>query len=269
MSNRSTEKEMQPVPELDGLPMLLNASRADLVGTVRPRISGVGPLMNKELPHSKRKLVDRTYLAGFDHLTGLHNRMTLREKLANSSGLAEAEGNPVALILLDLDDFADVNDTQGQDAGDFCLHGVADRLLEAVGTAGFVARMGGDEFAVLLQGQTRRSLDDIVERIKKAIALPLGFEGHTFQLTSSIGIAVRCDGRRFETDALIRDATLALREAKTAGKNCHRTFRRVLLASCNDKLDTLRDVRSPDANSNCTTSRKSACAKELTPDSRL
>jgi diguanylate cyclase (GGDEF)-like protein len=247
MSNRPTEKEIRHVPELNGLPMLPNASRAEFAGNVLndgPVISGVGAFNNKELPRSKRKLVDRVrYLARFDHLTGLHCRMALREKLAKSAGIAEAQGNPVALILLDLDDFANVNDTQGQDAGDVCLRGVAHRLIEVVGTAGFVASMGGDEFAILLQGQTRRSLEDIVERIKKSIAIPVSFEEHTFQLTSSIGIAVRCDGRRFKADALIRDATLALREAKAAGKNCHRTFRRVLLASCNDKLDTLRDVR--------------------------
>jgi diguanylate cyclase (GGDEF)-like protein len=166
--------------------------------------------------------------------------MALREKLANSASIAEAQGNSAALILLDLDDFADVNDTQGQAAGDVCLQGVAHRLIAAVGADVFVARTGDDEFAVLLQGHTRRSLDDIVERIKEAIALPVSFEGHTFQLTSSIGIAIRCDGRHFNTDELIRDTALALREAKAAGKNCHRTFRRVLLATCNDKLDTLR-----------------------------
>jgi diguanylate cyclase (GGDEF)-like protein len=169
--------------------------------------------------------------------------MALREKLANSASIAEARGNSAALILLDLDDFADVNDTQGQAAGDVCLQGVAHRLIAAVGADVFVARTGDDEFAVLLQGHTRRSLDDIVERIKEAIALPVSFEGHTFQLTSSIGIAIRCDGRHFNTDELIRDTALALREAKAAGKNCHRTFRRVLLATCNDKLDTLRGVR--------------------------
>jgi diguanylate cyclase (GGDEF)-like protein len=168
----------------------------------------------------------------------------MREELGNSARGAESLGQSATLILLDLDDFGDVNDTYGQAAGDACLQRVASRLIATVGAVGFLARMGEDEFALLLQGHTRRSVNNILKGIQEALALPFSFDGHTLYLTSSIGIAVRCDGRRFNPDELIRDAALALDEAKSSGKNCHRVFRRALRTTCNEKLETVRGVRS-------------------------
>jgi predicted signal transduction protein with EAL and GGDEF domain len=103
---------------------------------------------------------------------------------------------------------------------------------------------GEDEFALLLQGHTRQSLSHILTGIQEALALPFSFGGRTLHLTSSIGIAVRCDGRAFNPDALLREAALALDEAKASGKSCHRVFRRVLRTTCDEKLETLRGVRS-------------------------
>ena len=167
----------------------------------------------------------------------------MRENLGTSARAVEALGQSAALVVLDIDDFADVNGTYGQAVGDACLQRVASRLTATVGSVGFLARTGEDEFALLLQGQTRRSLGNIVKDIQEALALPLSFDGHSFHLTSSIGIAVRCDGRAFNPDELLRDAALALDEAKASGKNCHRICRRVLRTTCNEKLETLRGVR--------------------------
>jgi diguanylate cyclase (GGDEF)-like protein len=168
----------------------------------------------------------------------------MREKLGNSARAAEALGQSAALVLLDIDDFADINNTHGQAAGDACLQRVASRLIATVGAVGFLARMGEDEFALLLQGHTRQSLSYVLKGIQGALALPFSIGGHTLNLTSSIGIAVRCDGRTFDPDDLLRDAALALNEAKASGKNCHRVFRRVLRTTCNQKLETLRGMRS-------------------------
>jgi diguanylate cyclase (GGDEF)-like protein len=176
-------------------------------------------------------------------LTGLHSRIALREKLANSSIAANPLGDSVALILLDLDGFRKINDAHGQNAGDFCLRQVGHRIVATLGTDIFVARMDEDEFAVLVEGPARRSLNDIVKRITDAIRLPVHFAGQTLQLTSSIGIALRCDGRCFNPDQLIRDTELALLEAKASGGNCHRAFRRILRETCNEKSETLRGMR--------------------------
>ena len=147
----------------------------------------------------------------------------MREKLGNSARAAEALGRSAALFLLDLDDFDDVNDTYGQAEGDACLQRVASRLIATVGAVGFLARMGEDEFA--LSSRAHPSIAYVLKGIQEALALPFSFDGHTLHLTSSIGIAVRCNGRRFNPDELIRDAALALDEAKASGKSCHRVFR--------------------------------------------
>ena len=165
--------------------------------------NGVRRIIPREQPGFAGKLVYRApHLARFDNLTMLHSRMAMREKLGNSARAAEALGQSAALFLLDLDDFDDVNDTYGQAEGDACLQRVASRLIATVGAVGFLARMGEDEFALLLQGHTRRSLSHILKGIQEALALPFSFDGHTLHLTSSIGIAVRCNGRRFNPDEL-------------------------------------------------------------------
>jgi diguanylate cyclase (GGDEF)-like protein len=237
------------VLELNGLPALPSALREDIGGPVANgdhAISSIRRIIPREQTGSAGNLAYRAaYRARFDTLTTLHSRMALREQLENSAHAAEALGQSAALILLDLDDFDDINDTYGQAAGDACLQHVASRLIATVGAFGFLARTGEDEFALLLQGHTRRSLSHILEGVQAALALPFSFEGcTTLHLTSSIGIAVRCNGRRFNPDELIRDAALALDEAKASGKSCHRVFRRVLRTTCNEKLETLRGVRS-------------------------
>jgi diguanylate cyclase (GGDEF)-like protein len=178
-----------------------------------------------------------------DGLTGLHSRIALREKLANNSIAINDLRDSVALILLNLDGFRKINEAHGQDAGDFCLRQISDQLVATLGTDIFVARMGADEFAVLLYGQARRSLADTVRRIRGAIGLPVYFGGLALQATSSIGIALRCDGQRFNPDELIRDAELALREAKSAGGNCHRAFRRILRKTSNEEIQCLGGMR--------------------------
>lgn len=240
--------EMQQVLELNGLPVAPGVLRADLSCAVPDpdrAISDVRRSIPRGPPGFAGKPICRApYLAWFDSLTMLPSRTAVREKLRISASAAETRGQSVALILLDLDDFNDVNDTYGQAAGDACLQRVAVRLIETVGAAGFLARMGEDEFALLLEGHTRQSLGHILKGVQEALAPPLSSDNHTFHVTSSTGLAVRCNGQRFDPDELIREAALALNEAKASGKNCHRIFRRVLRTSCDEKLETLRGVRT-------------------------
>ncbi|MDO8981699.1 MAG: bifunctional diguanylate cyclase/phosphodiesterase [Afipia sp.] len=196
------------------------------------------------VPGMLMKRASQAFRVNLDRLTGLRSRVELREKLQDSARFAETIGQSSALILVDIDDFRDVNDTHGQDVGDVCLQQVARHLVSAAGEIGFVARMGEDEFAILLQGHTHRSVCFVLKRIKEAFCQPLRYERLTLRLTGSIGVAVRCDGQSFNPDELIRDAALALDEAKLAGKNCHRTFRRALLANCHEKLEVLRGMRN-------------------------
>jgi len=193
----------------------------------------------------EKMMADRIQqLAQCDDLTGLYNRTVLREKLDEIATTADPSRKSTALFFLDLDAFQNVNDRHCQAAGDMCLQRIARRVRVALGSKCLVARIGGDKFAILVQGNaSRQPVEAFAERIQRAVASPLRWKGHTFQLTSSIGIANRLDGQTFCPNELIREADLALYEAKTAGRNCHRTFRPALDAAFNEKFETLRDVR--------------------------
>lgn len=183
-------------------------------------------------------------LAQCDDLTGLYNRPMLREKLTEISNKRNLSPSPVYLFSFDLDGFKDVNDTHGHAGGDACLRRIARRVRAGVGKGCLVARVGGDEFVVLRYGSTiPLHVDKFAERIQRAVEMPVDWNGHSFQLTASIGISMRGEGDIVDPDELIREADLALYEAKSAGRHCHRIFRPALQTAKLKKIETLNDIR--------------------------
>jgi diguanylate cyclase (GGDEF)-like protein len=149
-----------------------------------------------------------------DHLTGLANRRALHRRLEEA--LAEP-GARAALLLLDVEAFKDVNDTLGHDAGDLVLRRVAQRLEHVALEADLLARVGGDEFAVLLTGEQADEANAVARRLRTLLETPLEVEGLGLRLGSSIGIAL---APRHAADAtgLSRRADVAMHLAKA-----HRT----------------------------------------------
>ena len=200
--------------------------------------------MKQDITDEKTMALRIQHLAQRDDLTGLYNRAVLYEKLAETANRDDPSRKHVTLLLCDLDGFKDVNDTHGHAVGDICLKRIAHRVRKLLGNKYLMARIGGDEFAILIHDDTTTSpIDDLTEQIQRAVALPLHWKGHTFRLTCSIGVANRPEGRSFSPEEMLREADLALYEAKGAGKNCHRVFRPALQAAVNEKFATLRDVR--------------------------
>jgi diguanylate cyclase (GGDEF)-like protein len=157
-----------------------------------------------------------SHRASHDGLTGLANRALLRERISTARPNARA-GIPVAMLLIDLDGFKQVNDVHGHAAGDHVLTVVAERLLAAVRGADTVARLGGDEFAVLLDGMDEA--DDVyavADRLLRDIQAPADFNGTMLTPRASIGVTL-WDGE-VPIDALMHDADLAMYTAKTHGK---------------------------------------------------
>jgi len=133
-------------------------------------------------------------------------------------------GNPFALLLIDLDRFKEVNDTIGHDAGDALLVEVAQRLGTAVRDADRVARLGGDEFAVLLSNVSGHDGIEIVcQRIVDSLALPVPFKTHMLQVSASIGVAL-CPGHAGSANDLYKAADVALYAAKGSGRNTWRWY---------------------------------------------
>ncbi|WDR02535.1 diguanylate cyclase [Devosia algicola] len=159
------------------------------------------------------------HMAHHDGLTGLPNRLLFWQHTENALHELRDAGNPFAVLYLDVDRFKEVNDTLGHPTGDALLRAIADRLASTVTSPDVIARLSGDEFAILhLPGsELFSSTQALAERVLKAISRPY-LVGHTeIQITTSIGIAFGPqDGS--DSDELIKKADLALYRAKEPGR---------------------------------------------------
>jgi diguanylate cyclase (GGDEF)-like protein/PAS domain S-box-containing protein len=184
------------------------------------------------------------YLAWHDVLTGLPNRFAAHRHLNQILAEAQASGNPLAVMYLDLDRFKAVNDTLGHAAGDALLVSVAARLRGCFRTVDMVSRQGGDEFVVLMAPGT--SSDDATHaagRILAAVAQPHAVELEQVHVGCSIGIALYPQhGRSAET--LLRHADTALHSAKASGRNAWRFFRPELLTTAVQRRQVEDGIRT-------------------------
>jgi diguanylate cyclase (GGDEF)-like protein len=151
-----------------------------------------------------------------DALTGLPNRKHFQRRL-DAAIQDTHEGGSVAVVILDLDGFKDVNDTLGHHQGDVVLSEVARRLVESLGSDGFVARLGGDEFAVLLPRTSPVQAVRSCERIAADLQGPISMEGMQFEVGASMGIAHSSD-HGTDGSTLMKRADLAMYEAKSSGQ---------------------------------------------------
>ncbi|MGZ8867428.1 MAG: putative bifunctional diguanylate cyclase/phosphodiesterase, partial [Thermoanaerobaculia bacterium] len=172
-----------------------------------------------DITDRKRAEEQIRYQAYHDALTDLPNRAMFKERLSLAVSHAERRGRQVAVLFLDLDRFKVINDTLGHTVGDHLLQGMADRLKSCVREEDSVARVGGDEFTVLLMDLGRPGDATVVARkILELIARPIMVDGHELFVTCSIGISMSpADG--VDAEALLKNADNALYRAKDAGKN--------------------------------------------------
>ena len=171
-----------------------------------------------------RDVTDRKELwrrASHDPLTGLANRQVLLDRLEHALSLGDRLGQPPAVLFVDLDDFKRVNDTYGHAAGDEVLRVVAGRLCDAVRASDTVARIGGDEFAVITeQANGRVGAHALAERLAQSLATPMRVAGDDYLPTASIGVAIAVGEE--SCSEVLGDADAAMYDAKRAGKACVR-----------------------------------------------
>ena len=161
------------------------------------------------------------YQALHDPLTGLPNRACLEERLEVLLPLAEVSGRGLAVMFVDLDRFKAVNDTLGHWVGDEMLRLVAARLRECVREDDLVARVGGDEFVVLLPGAQQAGADRIARQILERLREPFGVDGHELHASGSVGIALYPVGGRTAAE-LPKSADGAMYRAKESGRDAAR-----------------------------------------------
>ena len=164
------------------------------------------------------------HMALHDALTGLPNRALLEERLAHATERARREGRMMALLFVDLDRFKNINDSLGHHVGDQVLCEVAHRLRGAVRHSDIVARMGGDEFVVLLPDiGSQADCEAVARKMLDALTPPMVAAGHELRVTASIGVAAYPDAGHDPTH-LMRHADRAMYLAKDAGRNTYRLF---------------------------------------------
>jgi diguanylate cyclase (GGDEF)-like protein len=174
---------------------------------------------------AQRKQADERiqYLAHFDALTGLPNRLQLRDRAQYALSLAQASGKSVALMFLDLDHFKNINDSLGHSVGDALLVELAGRLHAALRAEDTASRMGGDEFSFLLYGVDAQSAASAAQQLLDVMAKPFQIVGHNLSVTASIGIALYPgDGEDLET--LFKNADAAMYRVKQEGRHGYRFF---------------------------------------------
>jgi diguanylate cyclase (GGDEF)-like protein len=182
-----------------------------------------------------------TRLASHDALTGLPNRALLIERTRSAQLRARTLGGRVAVLFCDLDGFKPVNDRFGHAAGDAVLVEIADRLASSVRRGDTVARVGGDEFAVLLENVHVEDVDSTCDRLLTAVHTGVVIAGHHMPLSLSIGTVLGDDSQ--DTEELLQRADLAMYEAKARGKNRHVTYDEGLGESHAQRLELVEALR--------------------------
>jgi len=170
---------------------------------------------------TERKLTEQRvhHVAQHDTLTGLPNRSLLQDRLSQAVAYASRSGNPVWVMLIDLDRFKFVNDSMGHKAGDVLLMTVAARLRSSLRDADTVARLSGDEFVVIVSERGDQQLTpEIVQRVMNSVAQPVMLGTKEFFVTCSIGVAVY-PSESTAADTLIEHADIAMYRAKKLGRN--------------------------------------------------
>ncbi len=206
----------------DGVDLTFHCSKSAL----RNKDGQIIGVLTSAVDITARKFAEehRAHLALHDMLTGLPNRALLGEKMRQTIEDCHVQNRVAALLLLDLDRFKVINDTRGHQAGDMLLRQVAERLTAMLGPDEVAARIGGDEFAIILRNI--KDVEDVSSeclRILAQIGRPYSIDGSLQLIGASIGVAlIPSDGDT--PDELLRLADLAMYEAKSKGRNCHCFF---------------------------------------------
>lgn len=205
---------------------------------------GVG----RDITERKQVEIQIEQLAFYDVLTGLPNRRLLLDRLHHATLAVARAGTQGALLFIDLDNFKDLNDTLGHDTGDQLLLQVAKRLTACVRESDTVARFGGDEFVVLVEGlspeppQASAEAALIASHIATTLGKTYALGGMSHHSTPSIGIAL-FGQQACTVDELLKHADLAMYQAKSAGRNTHRFFDPDMQAAASHRTALEADLR--------------------------
>ncbi|MEN9464269.1 MAG: hypothetical protein RL217_450 [Pseudomonadota bacterium] len=211
----------------------LHDTKGELIGYLGA-VSDISAVKDAQLQMEK--------LALYDPLTGLANRRLFLDRLENAVIAVQRNHSKVALLFLDMDQFKRINDTLGHDAGDILLQEVAQRLNTNVRENDTVARVGGDEFTILLTDiHTSTDVAFVAEKILKSLAKPIQVKGQEITTSVSIGITLTPDDS-IDATKLLKNADLAMYHAKDLGRNNFQFFSEEINRSVLEHLEIEREI---------------------------
>ncbi len=212
---------------------------------IRDSYGGVAEIVSVSRDISERREAEAQieYQAYHDALTGLPNRLLFRDRLTIALAHAKRQQSPLTVMFLDLDRFKYVNDTLGHSLGDELLRAVAARLRSVLREGDTIARMGGDEFTILLGDVTAaEDAAKIAQKLLDVVAHPLQIEGHELYVTTSIGIAMFPDDGE-TAEALLKNADSAMYRAKEIGRNLYQLCTRAMNSRAAERLSVENALR--------------------------
>ena len=192
----------------------------------------------------RKKLTDHVnHLAHHDPLTGLPNRVLLNDRMRQAIHRAKRNKQKVAVLMVDIDHFKRINDSLGHSAGDSLLDSVAKKLCSAVRQTDTVARMGGDEFVIIMpEFRDQKDAERCAEAIIRKVATPTQLGTREVNVTVSVGVCIFPDCAR-DADSLLKNADAAMYEAKESGRNSFHMFNDRMIEATADKLEFEHELR--------------------------
>ncbi|MEH6442655.1 MAG: diguanylate cyclase [Oceanospirillaceae bacterium] len=190
------------------------------------KLAGIDGLVGVMLDVTDRNNIKRELenLAVTDSLTGLNNRYYMVNELEQAFSRANRTHTEIAFLMLDLDNFKIVNDTHGHPVGDALIIEVAARLKSVVRKNDTLARIGGDEFAIILEGLHSHDMaKNVAAKIIKIISHPFNIQGHNLSISMSAGIATTTDGSLNASD-LMKKSDTAMYQVKAQKKGCYKFY---------------------------------------------
>ncbi|MFD1625288.1 EAL domain-containing protein [Azospirillum griseum] len=228
-------------------PLLLGGRRGNYSLHVQPVTSDgeflFALLFVEDVGDRRRAEQHIQYLAHFDALTGLPNRVLLFDRIAQALKEARRDGGKVAVLFIDLDRFKVINDSLGHSFGDEVLRLVARRLQGVVRESDTVGRLGGDEFLIVArQAKEANDAAQVAEKVVAQLAKPIVVSGQSFVVTPSVGISLYPDDAE-DAEGLIRCADIAMYNAKESGRNAYRFVTREMGTKSRDRMDLEGSLR--------------------------
>ena len=188
-------------------------------------------ITSRDVTEHRRRSDRVNYLAHHDHLTGLANRTLLNERLCQAILRAQSHDQKVAVLLLDIDYFKQINDSLGHADGDVLLATVGQRLFSSVRESDTVARIGGDEFVIVMpEFRTIHDVERCGQQIIRTASQPIQISGREISLTLSIGVSIYPESGG-SAEELLRNADAAMYTVKDTGRNSLCLFDKTLLAA--------------------------------------